>query len=159
MNRLQILIGVAALLLGTLVYLIDRPPEQTYFVYLSPINLSLYKKLPNFFGAIGHSLPTFIHVFAFILITAGLTSCKKGGCILICLGWFFADIAFETGQKFSSWSANLVPAWFESIPFLENTKNYFTHGTFDFYDIFSIALGALAGYFVLLKTMPRDNGR
>jgi hypothetical protein len=156
-NRLQILVGIAALLFGTLVYLIDRPPEQTYFVYLSPINLSLYKKLPNFFGTIGNSLPTFIHVFAFILITAGLTSCKKGGYIAICLGWFLVDIAFEVGQKFSSRSAEIIPDWFEGIPFLENTKNYFTHGTFDFYDIISIALGALAAYIVLLKTMGRTD--
>jgi hypothetical protein len=156
-NRLQIIIGIAVLLFGTLVYLIDRPPEQTYFVYLSPINLSLYNKLPKFFGTIGNSLPTFVHVFAFILLTAGLTSCKKNGYITICMGWFLVDIAFEIGQKFSSWSTNIVPAWFEGIPFLENTKNYFTHGTFDFYDIVSIALGAVTAYFVLLKTMGRTD--
>ena len=30
-NSLQVLIGLGGLLLGTLVYLVDCPPDQTYF--------------------------------------------------------------------------------------------------------------------------------
>ena len=44
-NIRQILIGVTVLLVGTLVYLVDRPLDQTYFVYSSPFNISLFKPL------------------------------------------------------------------------------------------------------------------
>ena len=151
-NRLQVLIGLAVLLLGGLVYLIDRPPDQTYFIYSSSIKISLYDTLPNLFGLIGNSLPAFIHVFSFILITAGLISWRKRGYIIICLSWFLVDSAFELGQKFNTWSSILIPDWFTNIPLLENTENYFQKGTFDFIDLAAIAFGSIAAYFVLLTT-------
>jgi len=47
----------------------------------------------------------------------------------------------------------IVPDWFSTIPFLENTKNYFQYGTFDFIDLLAITIGALTAYFVLITTM------
>ena len=76
-NIRQILIGLSVLLLGTLVYVVDRPPDQTYFVYSNPFNISLFKTLPNLFSHIGKALPSFMHVFSFILITAGLYPVEK----------------------------------------------------------------------------------
>ena len=63
-NRLQVLIGLTILLLGSLVYVVDRPPGQTYFVDSSPISISLYDILPNLFGLVGNIMPAFIHVFS-----------------------------------------------------------------------------------------------
>jgi len=154
-NKLQILIGVAGLLLGSLVYLVDRPPEQTYFIYSSNINISLYNSLPNIFGFIGNILPAFIHVFSFILITAGLIFCKKRSYLIICMAWFLIDCAFEMGQKFYTFPTKIIPHWFSGIPFLENTENYFIHGTFDFTDLIAIALGSITAYLVLLATNKR----
>lgn len=107
-NIAFILIGVAWLLLGSLVYFIDRPPDQTYFVYSSGINLTLFDIIPNLFGALCKSLPSFIHVFSFILITAGLLSCLKICYLIICLGWFFIDCAFELGQKYHTLSLKII---------------------------------------------------
>jgi len=154
-NRVQILIGVAGLILGSLVYLIDRPPDQTYFVYISKINISLFNTFPNFFGVLGNSLPDFLHVFSFILITAGLFSCKKGGYVIICLSWFFIDCAFELCQKFNTLPLRIIPGWFEGIPFLENTKNYFQRGTFDMVDLVAIAIGTAVAYFVVILTASK----
>ena len=56
-NNFQILIGATALLLGSLIYLIDRPPDQTYFVYSAPVGISLYNIFLALFGPIGNSLP------------------------------------------------------------------------------------------------------
>jgi hypothetical protein len=154
-NRIQILIGVMALLFGSLVYLIDRPPDQTYFVHTSSINISLHTTLPNLFGLIGNSLPAFIHVFSFVLLTAGFVSYRKRGYLIICLCWFLVDCAFELGQRFSSWSLKMIPDWFAGIPLLGNTETYFLQGTFDFLDLAAIALGALMAYFVLLTTSKR----
>ena len=151
-NRVQIFVGLTALLLGSLVYLVDRSPDHTYFIYISGLNISLYNTLPNIFGLVGNSLPAFIHVFAFILITAGLLGCRKRGSIIICLNWLLVDCAFELGQKFNMWSSNTIPEWFAGIPFLENTGNYFLKGTFDFVDIVAIFFGTILAYVFLLAT-------
>ena len=154
-NKMQVIIGITGLFLGSLVYLVDRPPDQTYFVYSSNVNISFYNILPNIFGLIGNSLPTFIHVFCFILITAGLLSCQKKGCLIICFSWFLVDCAFELGQQFYIWPSRIIPDWFVGVPFLENTENYFLRGTFDFIDLAAIIIGSVIAYFVLLTTMKR----
>jgi hypothetical protein len=154
-NFSQIFIGLFVLLFGTLVYVVDRPPDQTYFLYKSFVNISLHNTLPNLFGFVGNSLPSFIHAFSFILITAGLLHCQKRGCLIICACWFLVDCAFELGQKFNLWSSKIIPDWFGGILFLENTKNYFTRGTFDYFDLTAIIIGAIAAYFVLLYTRQR----
>jgi hypothetical protein len=151
-NKLQILIGVAGLLLGSLVYLVDRPPDQTYFVYTG---ISLYNIFPNIFGFIGNFLPAFIHVFSFILITAGLIFCRKRGYFIICFSWFLIDCTFELGQRFHTFPIKIIPRWFTNIPFLENTENCFIHGTFDLIDLIAIALGSITAYFILLATNRR----
>jgi hypothetical protein len=151
-NRLQIFIGIAGLILGSLVYLIDRPPEHTYFVSFSKIKISLFNTIPNVFGVIGNSLPDFLHVFSFTLITAGLLSCRRRGYLIICMSWFFVDAAFELCQRFNALPLRIIPDWFEGIPFLENTKNYFQRGTFDMVDLVAIAVGTAAAYFVILIT-------
>jgi ABC-type xylose transport system permease subunit len=151
-NKKQIIIGLVALFIGSVIYLIDRPPDQTYFVYNSPINISLSNIIPNLFGSIGNSLPAFLHVFSFILITAGLIFCNKRGYLIICLSWFLIDCVFEVGQKFTAWSSRIIPDWFAGIPFLENTENYFLKGTFDFLDLAAIAFGTVIACFVLLIT-------
>jgi len=154
-NKLQILIGLAGLLIGSLVYLIDRPPDQTYFVYISRINISLHNTIPNLFGILGNTLPDFLHVFSFILITAGLFSCKRRGYLIICLSWFFVDSAFELCQKYNSLPLSIIPDWFEGIPFLENTRNYFQRGTFDMADLVAIAVGTTVAYFVIMLTTSK----
>ena len=158
-NKLQIFIGVVGLLIGTLVYLIDRPPDQTYFIYKNSLDLSLYKIFPNLFGSIGNNLPAFIHVFSFILITAGLIACQKRGYLIICASWFIVDSAFELGQKFKPLALKIVSASFAGIPFLENTENFFLHGTFDFSDLVFILLGTVMAYLVILTTnRPKKEG-
>ncbi|OQY04441.1 MAG: hypothetical protein B6I22_09520 [Desulfobacteraceae bacterium 4572_123] len=154
-NKLQILIGMTVLFIGILVYLVDRPPDQTYFVYKSFVNISLYHILPNLFGIIGNSLPSFAHVFSFILITAALIASKKREFIIICLFWFLINSLFELGQKFSTIFIKFIPDWFASIPFLENTGDYFVRGTFSFGDMAAITIGTIAAYFLLIITLER----
>jgi len=61
------------------------------------------------------------------------------------------------GQKFKSWSLIITPDWFAKFPFLENTENYFIKGTFDFFDLLSIAAGTVVAYFTLLISSKRRN--
>jgi ABC-type xylose transport system permease subunit len=155
-NKVQILTGAIALLFGILVYLVDRPPDQTYFVYKSTVNISFYHILPDLYGIIGNSLPSFAHIFSFILMTAGLMAFKKREFIFICLFWFLIDSVFELGQKFSTMFIKFIPDWFASIPFLENTGDYFVRGTSSFGDMAAITIGTIAAYFVLIKTRKRQ---
>ncbi len=154
-NRLQILLGILFLLIGALVYLIDRPPEHTYFFNHYRTIETLHKTLPAFFGPLGNYLPDFIHPLSFILITAGIISCGKKGYHIICLSWLVVDCLFEFGQKYSSFFIKAVPEWFKRIPFLEAVEGYFKKGTFDLYDLAAILAGTITAYFILILTQDK----
>lgn len=158
MNWRQIGIGVGSLFIGALVYIIDRPPEETYFIYRLPFDISLHDHLPQIFGPIGSVLPDFLHVFAFILITAGVLGAGKTGQLVICAAWLTIDFLFEVGQRYRG-LADLVPDWFANVPFLENTANYFRYGSFDSRDLVAIVLGTVCAYAVLRFTSRSDGKR
>ena len=151
-NLRYILIGIFLLSIGALIYLIDRPPDQTYLIFSLPFQLSFYEVTPSFFGIIGNFLPHFLHVSAFILITAGLLNCGKKGYLAICLFWLIIDAGFELGQKYSTTAASIVPEWFEGIFLLENTKSYFLNGTYCHFDMAAIITGSVLAYMFLIHT-------
>ena len=155
MNRKQLFVGLIALFFGLTVYLIDRSPEQTYFIYKIDSAISLHDILPPLFGPLGKILPAFVHVFSFALLTAGILACNKRGCVVACIVWLSVDVAFELGQKFGVWSSSLMPSWFEGIPLLENTANYFILGSFDVMDLAAIAAGSLVAYLTMMCTLER----
>lgn len=140
--------------LGVLVYALDRGGT----VYFLPDWLARTAG-PSVFGALGAHLPTFVHPFAFALITAVILQPAPRQLSLICGAWFVIECAFEVGQ----WSplgqriAASVPAWFDGVPLLEATGAYFSRGTFDPLDILSIALGVVCAYFVFRFAQRGDN--
>ncbi len=155
-NGVQILIGVGALLVGILVYLIDRSPDSAYFLTGWARHISLHDQIPNIFGPVGKSLPAFSHVFSFILMTAGILGSGRRGYLFICLFWLFIDGAFELGQKYSSIPLRFIPEWFEGIPYLENTASFFHSGTFDSMDLVAILTGTIVAYILLRITEKRN---
>ena len=154
-NVLQILIGITTLLVGLLVYLIDRRPDTTYFLAGWAKDISFYDRIPNMFGPVGSNLPAFAHVFSFILITAGILGSRKRECLFICLFWLLIDGAFEMGQRYSSIPLKMIPDSFYEIPFLENTANFFRLGTFDYLDLIAFLFGTVFAYIILTITMER----
>lgn len=154
-NRTQILLGIIALCVGSFVYIVDRSPDRTYFVYSISNRLSLHNILPSIFGPAGRNLPSFIHVLSFSLITAGLLSCKKRGCLIVCAAWLISDSIFELGQKFNASFSELNPDFLSGIPILENIRGFFLKGVFDVYDLAAMVLGAATAYAILLITMER----
>jgi hypothetical protein len=157
-NRLRISIGLSFLFVGALVYLIDRPPCQTYFI--SKLHFSLHNRLPELFGSLGQYLPSFVHVFSFILISAAVLSVQGMGSVALCLFWLFIDGAFEICQKFNSWMPAMIPNWFAKVPILENTEKFFRCGTFDNLDLLALIFGAFAAFFVLrITNTEMKNGK
>ena len=148
----RLLIGTVGLLIGCLVYIVSRPPGEVYFLSILGIADSIHQFCPDWLYPLGLSLPSFLHVFAFILLTAGLLSCKRKGYLIICTSWLIVDSVFEIGQKNKVLAANTVPEWLKQIPFFENTSNYFIHGTFDITDLIFIFLGTIIAYITLIVT-------
>ena len=144
----QIEIGLLALAVGIVLYVFDRPSAQIYFVTEW---LSQYRGSPSLFGAIGYHLPTFLHVFAFCLITSGILATGRRGVLVVCLSWLLVDGGFEIGQHPLVTQIILpwIPDWFARVPVLDNTADYFIQGRFDPLDLSSIALGAFSAYLVI----------
>lgn len=152
LNRTQLLIGIVALLLGALVYLTLRSPDKVYFTNLFGIHEPLFDIQAPILKGIGARIPAFLHVFAFIMITAAFFSFNKKAYITICSGWFLVDACFELGQKYKDLANRLTFDFFNEVPFLEATGNYFRRGTFDVFDLLAYAVGAITAYFVLSAT-------
>lgn len=148
---IQAAVGTLVLALGVLVYLFDRPAEQ--LAYLSAINSS--DLTPAVFGVVGGSLPTFAHTFGFSLLTAAWVGGGDRAGLWACLVWFGIDAAFEFGQqaRVAEHLVEFIPGWFESLPVLAQADSYFLSGTFDVWDLTSIAIGAAAAYLIAVRTV------
>ena len=147
---IAILIGMAALLIGILVYVSDRIPGKTYFLNHLPMDLHLPWHGTDMFGQVGYVLPDFIHVFSFSLIMAGVMAASRRGQAWSCFFWVCMDSLFEIGQGISDKIVPHIPPWFNGIPFLENTAAYFKNGTFDWLDLIAILLGGFFAFAVLI---------
>ena len=155
---LYVLIATVALFFGLLVYLCGRQPEHVYFLSRG---LVLAHGNHSLFGVVGNFLPTFVHVYAFILLTVAVAGSTRARLIRICAAWFVIASVFEVAQHpaISSIVAAVVPAWFARVPVLDNTAVYFLNGTFDVLDLLSIALGTVAAYITVMLTTNGADAR
>ena len=92
---LQVAVAIGVLVIGVLVYLLDRKPGSTHFI---PDWLTLANNFSPIFGEIGNYLPTFIHTLAFTLLAAIVVAPSSSQVVLICIVWFAVDSLFEVGQ-------------------------------------------------------------
>ena len=140
--------AISALTLGLCIYLIDRRPETAYLV---SSGLPLYEIENQIFGIMGLYLPSFLHVYAFILLSVAVFAQSHRQVLIICFSWLIIDIIFEFAQisMIAQSVAVHTPGWFSGIPVLENTADYFLMGTFDTLDLFSIIAGTLSAYMTI----------
>ena len=140
--------AIAALSLGLCIYLIDRQPETAYLI---SNGLFLNDNVRPVFGVMGNYLPTFLHVYAFILLSAAVFAQSHRQVLIICLSWLIIEIIFELAQIniIAQSVAIHIPDWFSVIPVVNNTANYFLMGTFDILDIISIIAGTLIAYMTI----------
>ena len=145
------------MLLGLLFYIFGRPPEHTYFLSKIRVATNLYNFRGNDSIPFGQNLPSFIHVFSFILLTAGFIHYSRKRYLLICLFWLLIDMVFELGQKLNPGYLKVLPKCISGLPFLANTEAFFCNGVFDSLDLLAGILGALAACLFLLTI--RSGGR
>jgi len=140
--------AISALTLGLCIYLIDRQPETAYLV---SNGLFLNDTERPIFGVMGNYLPTFLHVYAFILLSAVVFAQSHRQVLILCFSWLIIDIIFEFAQisVIAQSVAVHIPGWFSGAPILENTADYFLIGTFDTLDLFSIIAGTLTAYMTI----------
>lgn len=150
-QRILLILGVAALLLGTLVYLTDRPPGQVYFV---PDSFALAELTPMLFGNLGRHLPAFLHVLAFAIFSIVLAGRRH--LLLICVGWFLIELMLELGQieSIALMIAGILPAQFENIIVLENVSSHFITGRFDMLDALFLLLGCGTAFMIGYRILP-----
>jgi hypothetical protein len=144
-----VLFACSALLVGMGVYLFTRSPETVYFLS----NTSIHDKMPYpALGIAGQWIPTFVHVYAFSLLSVAVFARSRSGVIVICGMWLLVDSLLELAQidTVAGWIAGHVPAWFAVFPILDNMADYFLSGTFDLFDLVSILAGAFAAYMTVV---------
>lgn len=162
--------AVLAFLLGTAVYVFDRPAGTAY---LLPAWLNLQGSGVRPFGAfgdlgalgafggVGASLPTLAHAFAFSLLTALVLPRGAGFAALACGGWALLETLFELGQhpSVSPLLARAIGERFNGIPVLDHLVPYFSGGVFDPVDVLFGLLGALAAFAVLRLAHAPEPGQ
>lgn len=144
----------AALLLGTAVYLLDRPAGSAWL-----IPPAWQAGTPGaWFGAIGPWLPSFVHAFAFSLLTAALLPRRPGCAALACVAWGLVNALAEVGQH-PAVSAQLAAGLqraFEGAPLAARVGRYFVQGSFDTADLAAALAGSALAYLALRRFVLRD---
>jgi len=150
-SLIMVLLGVVGIFVGVLEYVTGRAALNVYFLN----NFTFSKFLadhstfaPHIYGRLGQWVPDFFHAFSFSLISIGLFSTSRFSRAAFCILWFGIDALFEIGQRYGVEIAPYIPSWFNKMPFLENTKNYFLNGRFDKFDIVAFFLGGLGAYVI-----------
>lgn len=135
-----------ALAVAMLVYMTDRDPAAAL---LFPALATLHGG--PVFGSAGAWLPSFVHPFAFSLLTAAALPAQLGSRLAACAAWGAVDVGFEVGQH-PDVGARLAD-WMQpdgsAFPLTRALSNYFVRGTFDGADIVAALLGAAAAAGVL----------
>lgn len=150
-DRFQtLLLVVTALSLGAGLYLVCRDPVAVYLLPDYPRKLIPEGTVQQL---LCYSLPSLLHIYAFILSTALIIGPTRKALVGICLLWVILEGMFEIGQgpAFADGIAAVLPAWFNGIPLLEAAGDYFRHGTFDPLDLLFVAVGAIAAYGTLRR--------
>lgn len=135
-----------ALLLGVLVYLTDRSAASATMI---PSVEALAGG--HVFGAVGQWLPSFVHPFAFSLLTAAALAAQCTWRYGACMAWCVVNLAFEVGQhpRVSAPLGHWLQRSCGPTSLTRPLAGYFLRGTFDRGDIAAAVLGALAAAAVL----------
>ncbi len=138
-------IAFITLATGALVYFLDRPLGQTYFM---PASFGLGE---DALVGLHDSLPSFLHALAFSLATIGAISPTEPLVIArVCVAWWLLESLLEIIQLdfLADKIAHLLPNIIDSVPVLEALPTYLSNGTFDVADLTAAAVGCSLAFFI-----------
>lgn len=142
-----VVVAVLVFVLGTAVYLFDRPRG---YLHLLPSTWGGISTAAPVFGAWGGVIPSFAHAFAFTLLTALLLPRAPAAIVVACTGWTAVGAAFELCQH-PAVAGPLVAALrgpLAGVPGADALAAYFWRGTFDPFDLVATVTGALGAAIV-----------
>lgn len=133
--------GIALLALGALYYVVLRPAA------IAAGFVSSAATAPGIATVLG-SLPTFLHVCAFALLTGVVATTDRYGRACICTAWVGIDAVFEMGQHALVSPTLAVPLehWCAALAVCRRTSQFFVQGTFDPADLIAGVIGGLAAF-------------
>lgn len=110
------------------------------------------------FGSLAGSLPSFVHVFAFALLTAAVLKPWPRMVALSCLAWVLIDALFELGQlrAVAAVLAAHLPGPGGHPWWLAQLGSYFVSGTFDTLDLAAAVAGGIVAYCVIVALGRED---
>ena len=148
--------ALLALGIGASLYLLTREHASVYLLTLLPPSFHLGEPLPC---RACDALPSFLHVYAFILISAYvLQPVNRRELLFLCLLWSGIEMLFEIGQidSVASLFHAHLPAWIQKVPLLSVLDDYWLLGTFDPLDLLFTVLGALAAFELLVRRLAPE---
>ena len=139
-------IACVSLCVGYALYFVGRsgPP-----IYAIPDHIEHWISVQPLIAELGGQLPSFLHSYALILLTfIVLGTYSKFNLYLSIALWSMVEVLFEMGQHdlFKRSFIDVIPGWFEYIPVLDISDNYFLHGTFDPLDLLAIAIASVCAW-------------
>ena len=160
------LLAVAMLAMGLAVYVLDRAPGSA-MAWPAAWSIGPAADTPavagagKWLGVVTGSLPSFVHAFAFALLSALLLPRTRSWAAAACAAWALIDTVFEVFQHpvLSAHAAR----WLQDLVLgtalqwsADKTARYLVSGRFDPFDVLAGALGALAAYAVCRATLFTD---
>jgi len=154
-------LAVGLLVLGTAVYLLDRTPGSAWLI---PAAWQAGgggdgRGGGTVFGALGRWLPSFVHAFAFAVLTALVLPRHPASVPAACVGWALVDTLAEVGQHaaVSAPLAAAIESWLGPGPvgtsIARPLARYFTRGSFDVADVIAGLAGAVVAYGLLRRAL------
>ena len=150
----MLLMAGVALGLGLLVYLTDRPAGSAMLLaHAVPLGHG------PLFGAVGSWLPSFIHPFAFGLLSAAAARRLATPAYGAVAAWWAVDLAFELGQlpQLSAPLSQALQSGFGPLEPVQAISRYLVNGRFDAADVMALSAGALAAACLLRLLHRRES--
>ncbi|MBL8287061.1 MAG: hypothetical protein JNL85_03675 [Rubrivivax sp.] len=151
MNALAAL-AAALLVLAALIYLLDRPAGSAWLLPAQwQARWQAWWPAPasgGWFGSAGLWLPSFVHAFAFSVLTAWLLPPRPALAATACAGWALVDTLAELGQHaaVSPHVAAAITALFGHSSAVLHTARYFSNGSFAAADIVAALAGSAVAF-------------
>lgn len=150
-----IALALLALIVGGAVYLLDRPAGSAQLV---PAIFELGCEGRTVFAGAGSWLPSLVHIYAFILLTAAVIRPSQRSLLLICLAWVSIEACFELIQHplLIELLTGRMGDRLVRVPGSEMLRDYAASGVFDPLDLGALGIGAVAAYLTVRLAWKRE---